>query len=1057
MKSWMLACGMLFMPYLWALQPDPRLTIELVPEESVERRPLTDVVDIRVILKRSQAALLVSPVPTVGAVADILEGMDGRGAFSDIKYGRVPPPGFPAFEHLRRLNTLALAFHAAEFADDRSRLLAAVEKGLRHWIDVSPDTSHFWFMEIGVPMRMAGLLVLLGDRLNAEVTGPMHELTRVAYRDGDYYYGARPATGANLMWIARAILESALVEGNVPLAKQAARRLADEIRVTWDEGIQVDLSFYQHGKQLYNGGYGSAFGGDAATMLALLYGTRFAFPETTERLVVDYLLEGQRWMLRNGIFAWGPRGREITRPEGPLRGGYIARLAEIEGLHRRVELAEAVRQIRGETTSTEESLRGNRHFWRSDFMVHHEPAYFASVRMASKRVFATEGGNLENLRGIHLGDGVFQLMKNATEYRNIAPLLDWRKLPGTTIVQAERPLRSFDWWGDHTRGATSFVGGLSDGRVGFAAMECHADEAGVLKAWSFLPNRIHAAGTALWRADASVGPVVTTIEQSFRSGPVHLVYGDEVRSAREGETLLHGPVWVHHRDTAYFLPEGTQGRLLLEHRSTSWSVVTQNREFADREAAGDVFVLWIEHGTEDTGYAYSILPDVSLEAITDSETPLHPLTDETAIVWADTEAGWLQGVFRQPGEHALEGFPAFSVDRPALVQLRRLGAGEWALTVADPTQLAASVGLSMEGRFSLLSGSAGMDWDADGTRLEVSLPPGAQAGRSVTILIAAIHTPNAQGVIPTASVGERFAWSPMQAASDGSAEAHSLPETDARPAMVGLPGGNFRMGTADADTDEWPVRSVCVDAFSLSKTTVTYAQWRRVWDWAVENGYGFEGAGEDAGRGEAGFPVTRANWFDAVKWCNALSELKGLAPVYYTDMARTNVFRSGRVQIAPAMVDWAAAGYRLPTEAEWEYAARAGTDTRFFWGDDPADAGRFANLPDRSAQKAFPGWLVFPTDDGFARIAPVAALEPNPWGLHDMIGNVSEWTFDYYGGYPVHEETNPAGPVNGYDRVRRGGSWMYSTLQAGRVSYRVPEDPGTGHGNVGFRVAQTRW
>ncbi|MBU3899381.1 MAG: SUMF1/EgtB/PvdO family nonheme iron enzyme [Gammaproteobacteria bacterium] len=234
------------------------------------------------------------------------------------------------------------------------------------------------------------------------------------------------------------------------------------------------------------------------------------------------------------------------------------------------------------------------------------------------------------------------------------------------------------------------------------------------------------------------------------------------------------------------------------------------------------------------------------------------------------------------------------------------------------------------------------------------------------------------------------------------------------PAMVSIPAGSFQMGDNVADPSAsapyaTPVHSVSLSAFSMARYETSYAQWRAVLDWAVVNGYVFDSPGRN-GALQLGthMPVTQISWYDAVKWLNARSEKEGRNPVYFTDASQSNVYRSGNLDLSNAAVAWQANGYRLPTEAEWEYAARGGLMAQLYpWGN-VLDASR-ANY-DRGTSTS------------------IGSYAPNGYGLYDMAGNVWEWTWDRDSanyGLDAAGVTNPHGPATGLLRVRRGGSYVY--------------------------------
>ena len=272
-----------------------------------------------------------------------------------------------------------------------------------------------------------------------------------------------------------------------------------------------------------------------------------------------------------------------------------------------------------------------------------------------------------------------------------------------------------------------------------------------------------------------------------------------------------------------------------------------------------------------------------------------------------------------------------------------------------------------------------------------------------------------------------------------------------------IPAGSFTMGRTSGDTDvHAPPVDVTVSAFYMGKTEVTKALWDEVRIWAEANGYTFVWGGEGKA---SNHPVQMVRWWDIIKWCNARSEKEGLTPVYYTNDAQTAVYKTGEVDVTNTQVKWAANGYRLPTEAEWEKAARGGlSGYRFPWGDtiSQSQANYHGNTTSYSYDLGPSGYNSIGSIGGTTpATSPAGSFAANDYGLYDMEGNVSEWCWDWYGATTyVDGATDPRGAESGTYRVVRGGSWDHFASYC-RVAYRNYNSPDLANDYFGFRVARS--
>lgn len=659
---------------------------------------------------------LLSGNPVSDTLQALVDRMDERGAWANIPYQSKQRGSWEPALHISYLQTMAKAWQkpGSNFYNN-PKLLAKIHLALNYWLDNDFQCPNWWYPEIGVPMQLAPVLILMEEQLSPE---QMAKGIKILDR------AKIGMTGQNKVWQSGNVLLKSLLLRDDATIRKAAQSIQEEMRVSLGEGIQPDGSFHQHGPQIQFGNYGLSFVNDMIKWIRLLRNTPFFFDESKMSILRDYLLEGQQWITWKNQMDISACGRQL------FVNAQTGKARNLAGAFSQMEKLDPAYAVTYQKAGNYETLKGNRHFWRSDFQVQRTPDYYFSVKMCSERVIGAESCNSENIRGYYLGDGATYLYQTGKEYENIFPYWDWKKIPGTTTHQDDKELPVLTASG--YRIASNFVGGVSDEKTGIAVMDYNRDGLSAKKAWFIFNTQIVCLGAGI---TSSTGiPVTTSVNQSFLKGDVLAKTKTEKSvPAESSETMT--PKWILHDQAGYYFPDG--GNLKLETKTVtgSWNRVASM--YKDEPIQSGIFKLWFEHGTNPSGetYAYSIIPQATKAQMQQLETKpsFRIVKNENniqAVISSDQQWGGI--VFYQAGKSEI--FGGIETDQPGVLMVRREKDG-LSVSVSDPTQKLDQIQLTLKGNYQTAHPSVKVTREQNNSMLWIRLPKGDEAGKTVSVVL----------------------------------------------------------------------------------------------------------------------------------------------------------------------------------------------------------------------------------------------------------------------------------------------------------------------------------
>jgi chondroitin AC lyase len=523
-----------------------------------------------------------------------LKKMNVEGSWSDIDYADRDNKWAP-LAHLDRI--LVMAFN---YMKDTSvlyedlELLQGLEKAIDFWYKKNPTCDNWYKNKIAKQFYFNVIALLLEGKVDKSLHSKMvNDLT-----------DNPTMTGSNRTLLATSTFYRGVLENDVDMVKLGVRGVTDQIEITVKEGIQPDFSFHQHGHFIYNGSYGFNFVRASIWLATIVHETSFAYSDEQIKVLRDYYLNGTRWMMRGELVDYNVRGRQIGRADAmKLNGDLFEPILEqfiIADPQFAREYKISKKQIKNQLPQI---IYGNKHYWRSDYTVHHRPKYFTSLKMCSNRTIGIElNMNTENKLGYWLPYGLTYIYRRGDEYHGIFPAWNWARLPGVTSPYVE--VEEFKKGKAHTQN-TSFVGGVSSGKYGVSAMDFSKDNTSAKKAWFWFDDEWIALGAGI--DSENTHPIVTGINQTILNGEI-LIDG---KKFSKGNQTLNDPLWILHDSVGYIFPGTENVEIKTEVQSGNMQRIYGLGK--DTIYSQDVFSVWFNHGQrpKNKNYEYIVVPGVN--------------------------------------------------------------------------------------------------------------------------------------------------------------------------------------------------------------------------------------------------------------------------------------------------------------------------------------------------------------------------------------------------------------------------------------------------------------
>jgi chondroitin AC lyase len=686
------------------------------------------------IIKTRVLETLMKPGVNDAEIETLINTLRDDGTWPGIDYKDVSREGFQHARHSANMVSLARAYQSksSKYYHNQNAK-STIELALKNWVDHDYFCDNWWHNQIGTPNNMVTLMLLIGNELPKNLVDKAQPIIGRAHLTAS---GARPS--GDRIKIAGILAKNLLFLGDKKQFDEVIKVIESEIKFnTGQRGMQHDFSFHHREDRVNNTlSYGLGYADSFAEWAVYVAGTEYTFSEEKIDQLIDYYLDGIcKQMVYGKYDDTGTKNRDISREDDgePMGITTPERLLKTSD-YRKPELEQVVKIRKGEAGSIPSF---GKFFWQTEHYVHQRPGYFTSVRMHSTRNDNMEVPyNSEGLKNHHRGDGTNHISLTGLEYLNIAPVFDWQKIPGATIMQKPE-MPSPDEI--QKNGLTDFVGAVTDGMYGAVGYDFKSphDPVSAKKAWFFFDKEYVCLGAGI--KSRSELPVATTLNQCLLKGDVTFSAANQRSTMKKGENTLENVNWIFHDGVGYLFPKPIKINVSNEVQTGSWWDINKQSDSPKEEIKLDVFKLWLDHGSKlaNASYEYIVVPVVNEQEVISGGNRNVKVLSNTSELQAVKHLGLqiLQAVFYKAGEIQVSEKLKLVCDNPGIIMVKMNDEKVTEISVADPNRELGKFHLSISGRVDKSGDNYTSNWNEKTgfTNISVELPKDVYSGQSVTI------------------------------------------------------------------------------------------------------------------------------------------------------------------------------------------------------------------------------------------------------------------------------------------------------------------------------------